>query len=159
MNNWILLLLLVLGLQIKESTAQNKTEIKKYKIKSVTEYDIKSNKNILDSKTIYDANGEVLEEYSYNKEGKLKEAHKYKRDANGDVLEDSEYGENGKLKEKRIVKHNEKGDKSEENFYNASNKLTKRVVYVYDSKGLKLEKKTYDDKGKIKSTKKIVYEY
>jgi hypothetical protein len=112
MTKILSVLMLCLAIFSQQGIAQSKTELKKYKVKSITEYDNKSSKNIIDNKTIYDANGEILEEYSYNKEGKLKEAHKYKRDTNGDVLEDSEYGENGKLKEKRIVKHNEKGDKS-----------------------------------------------
>ena len=138
--------------------AQNKINIKKHKIKSSIDYDIKLGKNVLDKKEIYDANGEVIEEYSYNKDGKLKSGHKYKRKADGDIIEEIEIGENGKVKEKRIVKHNENGDKIEEDFYNASNKFTKKNIYVYDSKGLKVERKTYDDKGKLKSMKKFVYE-
>ena len=105
MNKRFVFLLSLVIFYNQHAWAQNKADVKKYKIKTVTEYDNKSSKNIIDNKTVYDVNGEVLEEYAYNKEGKLKEAHKFKRDANGNVLEDSEYGENGKLKEKRIVKH------------------------------------------------------
>jgi|GEM_PF-1536809 len=148
--------LLVINLQA--ASAQSKLSIKKHKIKSVTEYDFKT-KNIIDGKTVFDANGETVEEYLYNKEGKLKAGHKYKRDNTGDVTEELKYDDKNKLKEKRIVKHNEQGEKLEETFYNATNKLTKKHVYIYDAKGLKTERKTYDDKGKLKSIKKYIYEF
>ncbi len=155
--HFIILILFFIPLQVAFS--QNKLNVKKYKIKSTTEYDFKSSKNIIDSKTVYDLNGEVIEEYSYNKVGKLKSGHKYKRKADGDIIEEIEIGENGKVKEKRVVKHNENGEKQEEFFYDINNKLTKRHLYVYDAKGLRIERKTFDEKGKLKSMKKFVYEY
>ena len=41
--------------------AQSKKEIKKYKIKSVSEMDISGGKTIYDSKKVFDINGEVIE--------------------------------------------------------------------------------------------------
>jgi hypothetical protein len=139
--------------------AQKKKEIKKYRIRSVTTTEVENGKTLNDSKTIFDANGEVVEEINYdNKDGSLKSHHKYKVNSDGDVTEDAEYDKSG-LKEKKTYKYNGLGEKTEELIYDRNEKLQKRHVYSYDGKGLKTERKTYDAANTLLSVKKYTYEY
>jgi hypothetical protein len=139
--------------------SQKKKEIKKYRIRSITTTDIENGKTLNDSKTIFDANGEVVEEINYdNKDGSLKSHHKYKVNSEGDITEDAEYDKAG-LKEKKIYKYNSLGEKTEELIYDKNEKLQKRHVYTYDSKGLKTERKTFDGANAVISVKKYTYEY
>ena len=139
--------------------SQKKKEVKKYRIKSVTVTETENGKTVNDSKTFFDANGEVIEEINYNnKDGALKLQHKYKVNSAGDITEETEFDNNG-LKEKRIYKYNNLGEKTEELVYDKSDKLLKRHVYTYDSKGLKTERKTFDSSNNLISVKKYIYEY
>lgn len=141
------------------ANAQSKKEIKKYKIKSVSEMDISGGKTLYDSKKVFDANGEVKEETSYDKFGKIKSVIQSKHNDLGDVIEEVEFEGKNKFKEKRIIKYNDNKDKSEEEVLDATGKLIKKHIYVYDSKGLKVERKTLDANGKVKSIKKYNYEF
>jgi predicted membrane protein len=69
--------------------AQNKKEVKKNKIKTVTVTETAAGKTLNDEKTVFDKNGEVIEETSYTKEGAIKNTHKYKRNKAGDVVEET----------------------------------------------------------------------
>lgn len=150
--------ILLLFLMSLVTYAQKKKEIRKYKIKSVTVTETENNKTLNDGKTVFDANGETVEEMNYDKDGSLRSHHKYKLNAQGEIIEDTEYDKEG-LKEKRIIKYNSLGIKTEELVYDKSEKLLKRHMYTYDGKGLKIERKTYDGANKVISVKKYVYEY
>lgn len=141
------------------SFAQKKKEVKKHGIKGVVITETHGGKTITDSKTTFDANGEVTEEVNYDKEGILKSTKKYKYNKSGDVVEELEYDEKNQLKEKRQVKYNALGEKAEELFTDKDNKVIKKVIFSYDNRGLKSEKKTYDAANNLVSTKKYTYSY
>lgn len=139
--------------------SQSKKDIKKNKITSVAVTESHDGKSITDSKTIYDASGEIIEKTEYTKEGLLKKTIKYKLNNLGDVVSEEEYDERNILKEKTEIKYNALGDKKEELVYDASNKLIKKNLYVYDAKGLKIERKTVDISGRTIADKKYTYTF
>lgn len=134
--------------------AQEKKEIKKNKIKSITVTQTANGKTLSDGKTIYDESGEVIEEVQYTKEGGLKKITKFKLNNLGKVVEEEEYNAKKILVEKRILKYTADGKKSEEQVFNSQQKLIKKHSYKYDSQGIKTERVTVDDTGKIKLIKK-----
>jgi hypothetical protein len=137
--------------------SQKKKELKKYGVKAIIVTEAHGAKTVNDSKTIYDANGEVIEEVNYDKDGNIKSTIKYKNNKDGDVIEESEYDEKNNLKEKKQYKYNGLGEKIEELLLDKDNKVVKKSVYSYDSKGFKTEKKTYDAGNNLISTKKYTY--
>jgi len=139
--------------------SQSKATIAKYKVKGVTEIEVKNSISILETKELYDISGEVIEEHKFDKIGKLKSIHKYSRNKLGDITEELTYDSKSKIKEKRVIKHNEAGQKLEESFFDSKNVLVKVAKYFYDSKGLKIEKKTYDAKGNLKKINKYTYQF
>lgn len=138
-------------------SAQKKKELKKYGIRGITVTETVGTKTITDSKCTYDANGLLLQEINYNKDGLLKSTTNYKYSKTGDVIEELEYDEKNALKEKRTFKYNAMGDKSEELVLDANGKQIKKMVYVYDARGLKTEKRTYDADNNLVSVKKTMY--
>ena len=70
---------LLLSLISYISFSQSKTTLSKNKVKGATEIEIKNNISIAQTKEFYDANGEIIEEYKFDKIGKLKSVHKYTR--------------------------------------------------------------------------------
>jgi hypothetical protein len=91
--------------------AQSKKEVKKNKIKTVTELI-----------TDYVGGKEITRNDSYKKFNKQ-----------GEVLEEIEYDKTGKLKRKVLSKYNEFDDKVEETIVDANNHQVEREVYKYDS--------------------------
>ena len=96
MKNVLILVLVILSLA---GFSQKKKEIKKNRIKSIVVTDTENGKTINDSKTIYNTNGEVIEEVNYDKTGQVKSILKYKYNSEGDVLEEAEYDPKNQLKE------------------------------------------------------------
>jgi len=139
--------------------AQKKKTIKKYNIRSVVITETEGSRTMNDNKSFFNANGELVEEVNYNKEGKFKSDVKYKYNHDGDVTEENEYDEAGTLVEKRAIKYDALGEKAEELVTDKNGKQIKRITYAYNSKGLKTEKKTFNAGNALVSTKKIVYIY
>ena len=111
------------------SFAQSKKDIKKNKIASVTVTETANGKTIDDSKTMYDANGEVIEKSEYNKEGSLKKTMKYKFNNLGDAVEEYEYDEKHNLKEQTLIRYNANGGKKEKLVYDGDTKLLNKDEY------------------------------
>ncbi len=139
--------------------AQKKKEIKKAGIKTITTTETHGTKVFTDSKVTYDANGNILEEVNYDKEGNLKGTKKYKYNKDGDAIEETEYDEKNVIKEIKMTKYNSSGEKSEEQYLDKDRKQFKKYVYSFDMKGFKLERKHYDANNVLISTKKYVYAY
>jgi hypothetical protein len=156
LKNYLIILLLFIACQVY---SQGKKTIKNNKVNSITVTEIAADKPINDSKTVYDANGEVVEKIEYTKEGVWRRTVKYKLNYLGDVIEEFEYDEKNNLLTQTIIKYNAAGNKKEEFVYDPTKKLIEKHVYVYNAKGLKIERKTFDAEGKLLSTKKFVYTY
>jgi hypothetical protein len=139
--------------------SQSKKEVKKFKIKSVIVSETIGTKTVFESKTVFDKNGETMEEVNYNKDGEVKSTHKFKRNSEGDVIEETEYDSKNALKERREVKYNSMGEKSEEYFYGADSKLIKKHSFTYNKFGLKTERKVFDASNKLIALKKYQYTY
>jgi hypothetical protein len=157
MKSKYLIFLSVFILTAVSAFSQKKKDLKKYGVRAIVVTEAHGTKTVNDSKTLYDANGEVLEEVNYDKEGNVKSTVKYKNNKDGDVIEESEFDEKNILKEKRQYKYNGLGEKIEELVLDKDNKVVKKSVYSYDSKGFKTEKKTFDANNNLVSTKKYTY--
>lgn len=139
--------------------SQSKKEIKKNKIKAMMVVDVKNEQTITDRKTIFNKNGQTLEEAEYDKKGNIKKTMKYKYNKKGDEIEQEEYNNANKLVKKKITKYNSFNEKLEEETYDGNGVLQKTEIYVYDSKGLKIERKTKSPDGTITEVRKYMYTY
>lgn len=141
--------------------AQSKKEVKKNKIKTVTEQitDYVGGKEITrnDSYKKFNKQGEVLEEVEYDKTGKLKRKVISRYNEFDDKVEETIVDANNHQVEREVYKYDSFKEKSEVLHYNERNELDSRSVYIINGNGLKTEKKTYDAKGKLIQIKKYSY--
>ncbi len=144
---------------VLNGNAQKRKDLKKYHVKTITEFKTEDGKSLIEEKNIFDKNGNLLEKTNYNKEGQLKSVFKYTYNASDDVVTEEEYGADGKLKEKKVYLYNGLGEKTEEQIFGSDLKLQKKHVYIYDAKGFKIERKTLDATGALKSVKKYNYTF
>jgi hypothetical protein len=129
-------ILVLLVLICATISAQSKNSIKENKVRSVTEYKQDVDKNgakTKESYTLYDANGNILEEIEYDSAGKIKNHSKYQYDSNNNKIKETELTPDGKI--------------------------SKTYEYKYSSTGLRTERSTYDAAGKLKSKRLYQYEY
>lgn len=154
----LLFLIITLFLLLPTGTkAQKKKEVKRNGIKTLLVTKTDGTLTINDSKTLFNADGLPLEEYSYDEQGQLKTLVKYKYNADKNVVEESEYNGSKVLIKKQTYKYNAAGDKTEELSFDANGKKIKRSTYTYDYRGLKTSKTTYDSSNKLVLTKKYIY--
>jgi hypothetical protein len=117
-------------------SAQKKNTIKNNNVKSVTvlQQDIEkaNGPQVKESYTLYDDQGNTLEEIEYNKTGMVSSHMKYVYNSDNNKTKEIEIGANGKV--------------------------IKTTEYKY-SGTLKTEKDVYDANGKLKSKKNYQYEY
>jgi hypothetical protein len=143
--------------------AQSKKEIKKYKIKMLTEIvtEVQDGKDIkrFDVVRKFDKNGFETEEINYDKKGDLAQKKLARYNKDGDKTEETVLDGNGKQVARETYVYNGYGEKTEEIHYDNQDKLAKKLIYSIDAKGLKTERKTYDAKGKLFQIKKYTYEY
>jgi len=134
MKKLIILTLFLWGIS---ASAQNKSEIIRYQIKSKTEYSTNYEEGqkeaVMDEKYTYDNRGNILLEVNYDSEGELKEKIRYSYDA--------------------------QGNKIQAEYYNNKEKLIKKITYTYNDKGLKTSKTEYDAQGNIMVKKTYEYEF
>lgn len=172
---------------ISAASGQKKKEIKKYKIKSVTEYVSGSDEGKearSDQYEEYDKDGKLLKKFDYKKDGTLKKKETYSYDSYGnkteeviidpknnknvkksfkynalkDKTEELEY-KNGQLVSKTVFSYNANGNVIKEDVYDASGTLKKVITYTYNSKNLKETKTTSEPDGTVKSVRKYNYEF
>lgn len=154
MKNLIYILLFFVSIS---GYAQKKKDLKKLGIKTIEVSENNGGKTFFDSKTTYDKNGEIIEDWNYDKQGNLKSILKIKYNNDSDPIEEQEFDGAKNLIEKRIFKYDLMGQKTEETFYDGSGKLIKKHIITYLNNGLKTEKKIYDGNNVLKSTKKYIY--
>lgn len=159
-NKAIIILTTTIGL-INICQAQDKKDIKKYKIKTVTQTitDVSSDKEKTHKDLFqkYDGNGNTLEEVEFKSDGSIKQKTINTFDNNNNLIQEDKY-EDGKFTERKIYTYNPEGEKTAELIYDSANKLLRKSIYVYNNKGMKIEKKTFDENGKFISLKKYTYE-
>ncbi|MGX7689077.1 hypothetical protein ACWA1C_18075 [Flectobacillus roseus] len=143
------------------SYGQSKKEVKKNKIKTVTELitDYVGGKEVTrnDSYKKFNKQGEVTEEIEYDKTGKLKRKVLSRYNEFDDKVEETVVDVNNHQVEREVYKYDSFKEKSEVLHYNERNELDSRSVYIINGNGLKTEKKTYDAKGKLIQIKKYLY--
>lgn len=143
--------------------AQSKKDIKKNKIKAITEQvtDYVGGKEITktDSYKKYNKEGQVVEEVEYDKNGKFKRKIVSKYNEFDDKTEEAVYDAENKLVEREVYKYDSYKEKSEVLHYNERNELDSKAVYVVNSNGLKTERRLYDTKGKLLQVKKYIYAF
>ncbi|HOK51912.1 MAG: hypothetical protein WHT29_01665 [Bacteroidales bacterium] len=136
MNSRILLIGLLICFSFSAIYAQKKKTVQEKHIKSVIVYNEDYEKNngrqVKDSYTRFDEEGNVLEEIEYDEYGKEKKHVLYEYDKDGN-----------KIKETNLTP---KGNKASV------------IEYRYEN-GLKKEKIVYNGSGKVILKKKYVYEY
>lgn len=86
---------------------------------------------IVESKVEYDQQGNILKEYDYNKEGKLKGYIVYTYKGNKKETE-TLYSADNKVIEKNVYAYNSKGDRISKITYNGANKMIKKKIYSYE---------------------------
>ncbi len=153
-------------------SAQSKKKIRELKIKSTTETitlykDGKQTASYKSDYSVYDKEGNTIEETEYNQDGtvKKKETTKYAgKDKTEVVVEhpnpekEKNNSDDGPKKYKRTTwKYNSTGDKTEEDEYDEAGKLVQKKTYAYNNNGDLMFEMEYDGSGTL--TKKIAYGY
>jgi hypothetical protein len=126
----ILLVLVSLCLTIP---LQSQKSDKKQKIKSITVLEEKSDvlvkKQVKDSETFYDPQGNIIEDINY-KQGKISKHFRYQYDIDGNKIKEEELDPSGRLIEYSQYRY-ENGLRVEKVVYTGSNKIKSRKVYQY----------------------------
>lgn len=153
------------------SFAQGKKDVKKHKIRSITEI-VSTTENGKDVtyKAYYIAfnkDGEVVEETEYYSNGTIKKKETFKFDVNDNKIEETFYQKKNPKADsdspalinlKTVYKYNAHNDKTEEDEIDASTgKIIKMHLFQYNSKGERNIEETYD--GDKKLLKKAVFTY
>lgn len=114
--------------------SQNEKKAQKYRIKTVAI-----------TKTVFEYGDkkELIEEKSFDENGKLTEYKEYK---------------DNKIKEWKKYTYIHDGNLESEQTLNAKGQVTKKIVYKY-SNGLKISKSYYDAKDRLKKQKDYEYNY
>lgn len=156
------------------SFAQGKKDVKKNKIKSITEYvTIIENGKEITYKTYYvvfNKNADIIEETEYNNNGTIKKSETIKYDVNNNKIEETHFEQKEKkipknnsqpienINIKTIYKYNVHNDKTEESEFDITNaKQLKKHIFSYNNKGEKDREETYNAENKM--TKKETYYY
>jgi hypothetical protein len=165
---YILFLTCVLSLG---ANAQGKKDVKKNKIKSITEIvTTTENGKEITYKAYYIAfnkDGEVTEETEYYSNGTIKKKETTKYDANDNKVEETFYQKKNPksddesealINQKIVYKYNVHNDKVEEDEIDASTgKIIKMQLFLYNSKGERNIEETYDANKKL--IKKALFTY
>jgi hypothetical protein len=164
----IIFAFIIINTFLNYSLAQGKKDIKKNKMKSMTEFQtITENGKEISHKAYYVAfnnNADVIEETEYNNNGSIKKGETTKYDVNHNKIEVTYFRQKEKknpktnsepienINIKTVYKYNAHNDKTEEDEMDITNgKLLKKHIYSYNNKGEKDLEETYNaDKKMIK---------
>jgi len=151
--------LLILLFTFSNVFAQGKKEIRNNRITSEMVYTTKiaDGKELKDSYSVFDKNGNTIEKVEYNKDGIIKNTEKYTYSANKNKIEEKIYDGTGKLTSRTSFVYNSSEEKIGEIEYDGNGNIIKQSYTTYDSKGFKIEKKIFDSNKKLISVKKYVY--
>jgi len=138
-------------------SGQKKKEIKKHKIRCISTTETEGARTINDSKEFFNADGELITEINYDKEGNLKSTIQYKYVNGNDLSQEIQYDAHNVIVEKKTYSYNGLGEKTGEVIKDKDDKVLKRMEYLYNANGLKSERRTYDAANKLVSVKKYNY--
>ncbi|MET3125755.1 hypothetical protein ABID42_000857 [Arcicella rosea] len=140
---------------------QNKKDLKKYRVKSITEIitDFNGGKETkrYDVQKKLDDNGNVIEEVNFDKKGNIQNKIFSKYNSEKDKVEEILQDANSKQLSREVYKYDVNGEKKEEWKYNDLNVLESKYIYTIDGKGFRTERKTLDAQGKTIQIKKYIY--
>lgn len=156
------------------SFAQSKKDVKKNKIRSMTEFvTITENGKETTYKAYYIAfnkNADIIEETEYNSKGTIKKGETTKYDVNNNKIEETHFHQKEKknpknnseeveiINIKTVYKYNAHNDKTEENELDITNaKLVKRHLFTYNAKGEKNAEEIYNAEKKMVKKETYVY--
>lgn len=115
-------------------SAQKKNSVKENNIRSITEFkqDIEKNgSKIKEAYTLYDVQGNILEEIEYDASGKVKLHMKYQYDSNNNKIKEIELNPDGKTVRTTEYKYN--GNlRTEKHIYDGAGKLKSKRFYQYE---------------------------
>jgi len=115
--------------------SQSRKKVINLGIQSVTEvredYVDSNGKETLRSTTIFDKNGNTIEEKDYDKAGKLQGRITYEYNSDNDKIKETRFLPNNKVEESFTYKY-ENGLLTERNKYDGKNTLISRRKYVYE---------------------------
>ena len=129
------IVILIFSLVGSSLSAQKKSTAKENKIRAITEYkqDVEKNgSRLIEAYTLYDNNGNVVEEKEYDTAGKTSKHMKYQYNSDNNKIQETEMAPDGKI--------------------------VKTIEFKYNG-NLKIEKNVYDAKGKLKTRKTYQYEF
>ena len=159
-------LLLLLALLPSILFAQKRKEIKKYKIKSVTEWTTlyesgKVSATFKSQYTAFNKEGKTIEDTEFNRDGTLKKKETVTYNKNSDKVEETKFdNEQSQPKEKGTKKisysYNGDNEKTEEIRF-LENKMVKKSVFQYNSLGEKTAELIYDENSKLKKKHLFIY--
>ncbi|MES2394955.1 MAG: hypothetical protein V4549_03085 [Bacteroidota bacterium] len=170
----IISVLILIGSCVNHANAQGKKDIKKTKMKSMTEFvTIAENGKELTYKAFYvgfNKNADVIEETEYNNNGSIKKGETTKYDVNNNKIEKTHFEQKEKknpknnsepienINIKTIYKYNAHNDKIEESELDITNaKLLKKHIFSYNNKGEKDREETYNAENKMIKKETYVY--
>ncbi|MES2140889.1 MAG: hypothetical protein V4511_14375 [Bacteroidota bacterium] len=156
------------------SLAQGKKDIKKNKIKSITEFvTVTENGKEISYKAYYvvfNKNSEIIEETEYTSNGSIKKGETTKYDVNNNKIEETYFEQKErknpknnsepieKINIKTVYKYNVHNDKIEEEELDIVNaKLNKKHLFSYNKKGEKDSEETYNAEKKIIKKETFIY--
>jgi antitoxin component YwqK of YwqJK toxin-antitoxin module len=127
----ILLIIIVISGISQSALCQKSSSGSKIKSLVVTEekYDVLVKKQLKESETYYDSQGNILESVTY-KQGKVDKHFKYQYDQDNNKTKEEEYDISGKLKEYSEYKY-VNGMRTEKTVYDPNKKIKSKKTYVY----------------------------
>lgn len=127
----ILLIIIVISGIGQSVLCQKSSSDGKIKSLVVTEekYDMIVKKQLKESETYYDTQGNILESITY-KQGKVDKHFKYQYDSDNNKTREEEYDISGKLKEYSEYKY-VNGIRTEKTVYDPNKKIKSKKTYIY----------------------------
>jgi hypothetical protein len=123
-----ILIFIPFGLLAQQKNPKSRTEI-------VYEVDKKTKKEVAhkESYLLYNYNGDVIEEFGYDKKGVVNKHIKYEYNSNGKKIKEIHLNEKNVVKKIVEIKYDASGNKIEEIEYKADNKtITSRKKFSYE---------------------------
>ena len=144
--------------------SQSKKDIKKLKIKSITEtvtvYENEKSISYKLSFVSYTKNAKITEMTDYNRDGSIRRKETATFDEQGNKIEELIYGSLESVvvtNRKTISKYNTDNNKTEDMEYDGKGKFIRSQKFTYDNYNNKKTETVFDAAGKI--NKKVTYRY
>lgn len=159
----LIIAVLLPALFISPANSQSKKEIKKLKIKTITETTtVFDNGRTITYKSefiSYFKNAKLTEKTEYNRDGSIIRKETAAYDSQGYKIEESIYeSADAPKKNIRIIsKYDAEGNKIEDMEYDGAGKLIRKQQFSYSNLNNKKQELTFDASGKLK--RKVTYAY